>query len=63
MTNYYAIFLKQVTDLLIRGVVGIIHFTVHIKNWLYIFPELIFRNHISHENEAIVRKSISNERK
>ena len=29
----------------------------------YTFPEFIFRNHMSHENEAILRKSISDERK
>ena len=28
----------------------------------YTFPEFIFRNHMSHENEAILRKSIYNER-
>ena len=29
----------------------------------YTFPEFIFRNHMSHENETILRKSISDERK
>ena len=29
----------------------------------YTFPEFIFRNHMSHENEPILRKSISDERK
>ena len=29
----------------------------------YIFPEFIFRNHMSHKNEATLRKSISDERK
>ena len=28
----------------------------------YTFPEFIFRNHMSHENEVILRKSISDER-
>ena len=30
---------------------------------IYTFPKSIFRNHMSHENEAILRKSISDERK
>ena len=29
----------------------------------YTFPEFILHNHMSHENEAILRKSISDERK
>ena len=29
----------------------------------YTFPEFIFRNHMSHENEAILRKSTSDEKK
>ena len=30
---------------------------------IYTFPEFIFRNHMSLENQAIHRKSISDERK
>ena len=29
----------------------------------YTFPKFIFRNHMSHENEAILRKSISDEKR
>ena len=32
-------------------------------SYLYTFPEIIFRNHMSYEKEAILRKSISDERK
>ena len=31
--------------------------------YLYTFPEFIIRNHMLHENEAILRKSMSDERK
>ena len=35
-------------------------FTVSSK---YTFPEFVFRSHVSHESEAILKKPISDERK
>ena len=36
---------------------------VEFYNIVYTFPEIIFRNHMSLENEAMLRKSMSDERK